>query len=197
MVHGMFRTTMKALSKLAVSIVRALLLSIIPNVSLALAATSDDLYNSYFANVLDGAPCFARSYDDAHLKDHPAQRVRKIEIDLSKQNSDGTPNSADKFEIGFALMLATGPEWYGQAASCKTNDSDFECYLEGDGGVFRLTPRSDGGLRLETGDTGITIEGGSGDVELSGKDGDDRVFDLGQSKEECQSASAFFEGGSE
>jgi hypothetical protein len=188
---------MRTFSKLAASTVRTLLLSIIPNISLALAATSDDLYNSYFANVLDGAPCFAATYDDAHLKDHPAQRVRKIEIDLSKQNSDGSPNSADRFEIGFALMLTTGPEWYGQAASCKTNDNDFECFLEGDGGVFRLTPQNGGGLRLDTGETGIALEGGSGDVELSGKNGDNRVFDLVQSKEECLSASAFFEGGSE
>ena len=188
---------MRTFSKLAASTVRTLLLSIIPNISLALAATSDDLYNSYFANVLDGAPCFAATYDDAHLKDHPTQRVRKIEIDLSKQNSDGSPNSADRFEIGFALMLTTGPEWYGQAASCKTNDNDFECFLEGDGGVFRLTPLNGGGLRLDTGESGIALEGGSGDVELSGKNGDNRVFDLVQSKEECLSASAFFEGGSE
>jgi hypothetical protein len=188
---------MRTFSKWALSTVRALLLSVIPNVSIAIAATPDDLYDSYFANVLDGAPCFARTYDDAHLKKRPAQRVRKIEIDLSKQNSDGTPNSANRFEIGFALMLTTSPDWYGQAASCKTSGTDFECYLESDGGIFRLTPRNGGGLRLETGENGISLEGSSGDIELSGKEGDDRVFDLVQSKEECESASAFFEGGNE
>src|SRR6185437_12013078 len=88
------------------------------NVTRASATTSDDLYNSYFANVLDGPPCFARTYSDAHLKTHSTQRVRSIEIDLSKANSDGKPNTADRFEIGFELMLKTSPEWYGQAASC-------------------------------------------------------------------------------
>ncbi len=73
-----------------------------------MAATSDDLFNNYFANVLDGAPCYARTYSEAHLKAHPAQRVREIEIDLSKANSDGTPNSADRFGIGFSLMLTSG-----------------------------------------------------------------------------------------
>jgi hypothetical protein len=187
---------MPSLSDLAFWIGRVLVasgVSVLPSA----AATSDDLYNSYFENVLDGAPCFARTYDEAHLKDHPAQRVRKIEIDLSKQNSDGTPNSADRFEIGFGLMLTSGPEWYGQAASCKTNDADFECFLEGDGGVLRLSPRDGGGLRLETGENGIALQGGAGEIELSGKTGEDRAFDVAQSKEECRSASAFFEGGNE
>jgi hypothetical protein len=187
---------MATLSDLALRIGRALLVSVVSILPSA-AATSDDLYNSYFANVLDGAPCFARTYEETHLKDHPDQRVRKIEIDLSKQNSDGTPNSADRFEIGFGLMLTSGPEWYGQAASCKTNDTDFECFLEGDGGMFRLSPQNGGDLRLETGESGIALQGGAGDIELSGKTGEDRDFDLAQSKEECRSASAFFEGGNE
>ena len=148
-----------------------------------------------FRNVLDGAPCFARSYDDAHLEAHPGQRVRAIEVDLSKANSDGTPNSADRFALGFGLMLTSASDWYGQAASCKTNDADFECYLVGDGGVFRLTPQKGGGLRLETGENGLSLEGSDKDIELSGKDGIDRVFDLAPSKEECKAASAFFEGG--
>ena len=160
-------------------------------------ATSSDLYDRYFSNVLAGQPCFARTYDDAHLKAHAAQRVRSIEIDLSKTNSDGPPNSSDRFELGFALMLATSPEWYGQAASCKASDTAFECFLEGDGGLFRLTPTTDGGLRLETGEAGLTIEGTSDTIELSGTDGDDRVFELLPSKGECDAARAFFEGGNE
>ena len=188
---------MISVSRLSASLPKALLLSLMPTVSLAMAATSDDLYNNYFANVLDGAPCFARSYDDAHLKKHPDQRVREIEINLAKQNGDGTPNSADRFELSFGLMLASGTDWYGQTASCKTDESFFECYLEGDGGVFKLTPEKDGGLRLETGDSGLSLDGGDKDVELPGDDADDRAFDLVSSKEECQSAATFFAGGSD
>ena len=123
--------------------------------------------------------------------------MRKIEIDLAKTNSDGTPNSPDHFALDFAVMLTSGSDWFGQAASCKTNDADFECNLAGDGGLFRLTPQKDR-LRLETGEEGISIEGLSGgDIELSGKDGIDRSFDLVPSKEECQEAAAFFEGGND
>ncbi|MFA5958286.1 hypothetical protein [Hyphomicrobium sp.] len=188
---------MGTFSKLAASAAKLVVLSLVPNISLAMAATSDDLFNTYFANVLDGAPCFARTYDDAHLAKHPGQQVRAIEVDLSKANSDGRPNAADHFTLGFALMLTSGPSWFGQAASCKTNDADFECYLESDGGVFRLTPQKDGGLRLETGENGLSLEGTDGDIELTGKDGIDRVFDLVTSKAECQAAAAFFEGGSD
>jgi hypothetical protein len=167
-----------------------------PNLTRTAAATSEDLFDQYFANVLDGAPCYARTYDEAQLKAHGTQHVRSIEIDLSKANSDGTPNAADRFELGFALMLKTSAEWYGQAASCKTSDGGFECFLEGDGGVFRLTPLDGGKLRLETGENGIALEG-SDAIELSGKTGDDRVFDLVPSKDECEAAAAFFQGGNE
>jgi hypothetical protein len=162
----------------------------------ATAATADDLFNRYFANVLAGRPCYARTYDNAHLKAHGDQRVRSIEIDLSKENSDGTPVVADRFELGFALMLKTSPEWYGQAASCRTSDDAFECYLEGDGGIFRLIPTEGGGLRLQTGENGISLEG-SDAIELSGKSGDDRVFDLVASKEECEAATVYFQSGNE
>jgi len=188
---------MRLQAKFAVWIVATLAALTLPqNFGRAIAATSDDLFNRYFANVLDGAPCFARTYSDAHLATHKKQRVRSIEIDLSKANSDGSPNSADRFELGFGLMLKSTPEWYGQAASCKTEDSEFECFLEGDGGVFHLSPVANGGLRLETGENGISLEGSEDTIELSGKDGDDRVFDLAASKEECESAAAYFQGGS-
>jgi hypothetical protein len=189
---------MKAFSRWSSLAAKATLLSIVPTVSIAMAATSDDLFDNYFANVLDGRPCFARSYDESHLKAHQGQRVRKIEIDLSKNNADGTPNSADRFALDFAVMLTTGTEWFGQAASCKTDDADFECYLEGDGGIFRLTPRKDGGLTLESSDDGISIEGSNTEIQLSGHDGDDdRVFDLVPSKEECQAASAYLSTGND
>lgn len=163
--------------------------------SRASAETGDDLFNRYFANVLDGAPCYARTYDDQHLKSHAAQKVRSIEVDLSKHNADGSPNSSEKFELGFAVMTRRSPEWFGQTASCHASDSAFDCYLEGDGGLFRLTPTADG-LKFETGENGIDFEGTEA-LELSGKTGDDRVFDLAPAKEECAAASAFFDTGNQ
>lgn len=161
------------------------------------SATSSDLYDRYFSNVLAGRPCFAATYSEAHLKTHPAQRVRSIEVDLAKTNSDGSPNSADRFQLGFALMLSVKDEWYGQAASCKASDQGFDCFLEADGGIFRLSPIGDGGLRLKTGETGLALEGTADTVELSGTEGDDRVFDLLPSQRECDAARAYFDGDSD
>jgi hypothetical protein len=189
---------MKACSEWAVVTAKAALLSIVPNVSLALAATSDDLFNNYFGNVLAGRPCFARTYDEAHLQAHPAQRVRKVEIDLAKANSDGTPNSADHFAVGFAVMLTSGSQWIGQSANCKTNEADFECYLESDGGLFHLTPQKDGALKFESGEEGLSLDSQDTEIQLSDKNGEeDRAFDLVPSQAECQEASAFFDGGND
>lgn len=187
---------MRTFSKWASWTAKAVVLSIIPSTSIAVAATSDELYNTYFGNVLGGRPCFAQSFDDAALAAHPQQHVRKIEIDLAKANTDGTPNTPDRFTVGFAVMLTSGSDWLGQRANCQTNDDDFECYLESDGGVIRLTPQKDG-LRLVTGDDGISVESGDSEVELSGKDNIDKTFDLVPSKDECQEAAAFFEGGND
>jgi hypothetical protein len=163
----------------------------------ALAASSDDLYDRYFSNVLAGRPCFARTYDEAHLAKHQGQRVHSIEVSLAKRNFDGSPNSADRFELEFALTVTSSPEWYGQAAICRTTEAAFECFLKADGGLFRLTPLSNGGLRLDTGETGISLEGTADTVELSAKTGEDRSFDLVPSKTECEAAHAFIEGGNE
>ena len=163
----------------------------------ALADSSDDLYDRYFSNVLAGRPCLARTYDAAHLAAHTGQRIRSIEISLAKKNFDGSPNSADRFELEFALTVTSSPEWYGQAAICRATEASFECFLKADGGLFQLTPQPDGGLRINTGETGISLEGTADTVELSGKTGEDRSFDLIPSKTECEAAHAFIEGGNE
>lgn len=165
-----------------------------PAAVLADPPSGDDLYDRYFSNVLDGAPCYARTYDDTYLKSHKAHKVRSIEIDLAKFNSDGTPNSSDRFELGLGILTRYSPEWFGQTASCKSNKDGFECFLEADGGIFHLTPTPNGGLTLQTGETGIAVEG-TEMLDLPGKDGEDRTFDLAAAKDECAQASDFFNNG--
>lgn len=146
------------------------------------SAAADDLYTRYFAGVNGGKPCYARYYDDAHLKAHPKQQVRRIEIDFDvneRSDPDGK-NSAANFQAGIGFMLKRSREWYGQALSCKVAGNRFECYLEADGGTFALIPRGDA-LRLEiTGGPTSTIhaEGERDFGEFGGPGGDDRVFVL-------------------
>ena len=150
--------------------------------TVASAATADDLYTRAFAGVDGGKVCYVRVYDDAHLKAHPMQTVRRIFIDFdaSVRSDETRKNGPDDFEAGIGFMLRRSDEWYGQALSCKTAGDHFECFLEADGGTLTLTPRGDA-LRLEvTGGTASDIhaEGEKDFGEFGGPGTDDRVFIL-------------------
>jgi len=145
------------------------------------SAAADDLYTKYFAGVAGGKPCYARSYDDAHLKSHPRQTVRRIEVDFDQgQRDDGGKNTAANFQGGIGVMLKRSSDWYTQEIHCKTGATRFDCYLEGDGGLIRLIP-SGTGLRLEVESGGggtdhLVIEGAKDFAEFGGPGSDDRVF---------------------
>ena len=158
------------------------------------AAKADDLYTRYFAGAEGGKPCYARVYDAAHLKAHPKQTVRRIEIDFDTgERTDEKKNNAEDFQAGIGFMLKRSPEWYGQLLYCKSVAEHFECYLDADGGQIRLTP-SGNALRLEvTGGGGgtdqIVAEGAKDFGEFGGKGSDDRVFILPRAaRSVCESA---------
>lgn len=143
----------------------------------AQASKTDTLFQSHFAALAGGEPCYARAYSSEHLKAHPEQRVSEIELDMAKENPDGIQITEDAIELGFGIRLKGKPRWYTNVALCKSEGTRISCFLEGDGGAFTLTAAGDG-LRLVTGDYGIAIEGAEEFVELSGAQGDDRVFIL-------------------
>ena len=151
------------------------------------ASAEDDIYTRFFTGADGGKPCYARYYDEPHLKTHPKQTVRRIEVDFdgSKPQDSGTPQSAASFEGGIGFMLKRSKEWYGQALYCKTAGERFDCYLDADGGRITLIPQSDA-LRLEvTGGGGgtdrIAVEGGRDFGTFGGPGSDDRVFILPRS----------------
>ena len=155
-------------------------------------AETDTPFATYFGSAKDGLSCWARTYDAAHLEQHPEQKTRSIAIDVAPAKTGGEANTPESFEIGFALKVKASPEWYGQAGICKAEGEGFSCLLEADGGLFQLTPEGPDALRLETGSYGISIEGGKDFVTLDGKTGDDKVFILSKTKAECDEANAFF-----
>ena len=150
----------------------------------AVAEPPEDLYTRYFAGAAAGKPCYARYYDQAHLRAHPKQTVRRIAVDFDKDFGEaaGPKNTAASFEAGIRFMLKRSGEWYGDALYCKTLADHFDCYLDADGGTIRLWPRGDG-LRLEvTGGGGgtdeIAVEGEKDFGQFGAPGGDDRVFVL-------------------
>ncbi len=159
---------------------RALFLILMIAASPAIAA--DDPYSRYFAGAAGGRPCYLRVYDDAHLKSHPKQTVRRIFVDFDVNvRSDATrQNGPDNFEAGIGFMLKRSSEWYGQALSCTTVANHIECYLEADGGRLTLTPRGKT-LRLEVSggpDGEISAEGEKDFGSFGARGSDDRVFIL-------------------
>ncbi len=164
-------------------------LIVVPTSSGAIAS---DFFDVAFAGTQGGTPCYGRTYDDAHLKSHPEQLVRRIEIDMDKTDANDRVNTAERFELGMAVMTKTSSEWYGNAAICKAVADSAECFLDGDGGKFKLTAADDGALRLETGDYGIGFEGEKDFIELKATSGDDRVFLLKPGRDECDAADKHF-----
>lgn len=165
------------------------LAAVLTSASTAGAADAGGLFDSHFTKIAGGTPCYARTYDDAHLKDHPKQQVKRIEFGMSKTNPDGVANTPENFELGFGVQVTRSPEWYTGVAICKEGGDTVDCFLEGDGGRFRLTADKDGALKLETGDYGLAFEGARDTLELSDKTGDDKVFILTPSAHaECEAA---------
>lgn len=154
-------------------------------------AADDGLFDSHFAKIQNGTPCYARTYDAAHLQDHPNQKVRRIEFDMTDKNANGNANTADNFELGFGVMSVTSSDWYTGSAICKTAGAVVDCFLEGDGGRFRLSAEKNGALKLETGDYGLAFEGAKDTLELPAEDKDDKVFILSPAPHaECEAATA-------
>lgn len=174
---------------------RLLGLAAVATLSFALSvpaiAAERSLFESHFASVANGEPCYARIYSAEHLKSHPEQRIGSIELDMAKANPDGAPITEDNIELGFGIKLKDKAEWYTSLAICKGSGAEIGCFLEGDGGSFTLASSENGGLKLSTGESGIAIEGTTDFVEIAGDKGDDRVFILAPAERgACAAATA-------
>ena len=139
-------------------------------------------FDAYFAKVDGGHPCYARTYTDAHMREHPVQTVTGMEIDYDPKNPDGIPNRPEKFELGFGFTLKHSHGWYTNVAYCSAHGGGFDCSLESDGGDFRLTPQ-DVMLTLSVVNRGgaddqINVEGGNDFGGFGRPGGDDLVFSL-------------------
>lgn len=115
----------------------------------------------------DFGTCYARHYDDAHLRKNPRQRVTAIMLSHTATGED-TRDWDAVLEFGFTLRDG---ETYSAVAYCRAD----QCALEGDGGQFEVTTTRDGGLRLSVLHDFLGLEGENG---WSGNlaDSDDKVF---------------------
>ena len=141
-------------------------------------AHAAELLTSHFAGLNGARICYARAYDANHLKTHPRQKVRRVEIDFDRKNPDGKTNtSPDHFELGFGAQLRGSTEWFAGNAICAMKGAAASCYLEADGGRFTLTA-SGKSLRMDVDRDGLRFEGEKDGVEFAGNLSDDNSFIL-------------------
>ena len=104
--------------------------------------------------LLAGPPegCFARSYSEAHLAQHPAQVVREISIAFGDFAGDDAPWMDVQVEVadqGHAQVTGQGGNTYGQIARCFADaraKAGWSCAVECDGGVMRIERLDGDGL---------------------------------------------------
>jgi hypothetical protein len=143
------------------------------------SATANEQYDRYFAKIDDGNPCYLRTYDAAHLRQHPRQKIRRIELSFKIGNSTtGKPSTSSAFGVTLGLMAKDKSERFSSPAYCSAQSSSFLCQVESDGGTFRLRPAAGGALTLQVVGDGLRMEGLTGFIEVGGKASDDNLFVL-------------------
>ena len=129
-----------------------------------------------FAATKEGrVSCYARQYDDAHLKSHPRQKTTFFSVAMLAENADGRGNSAEDFQLQVGVEAKGGKERYYGHAYCKADGETANCFLEGDGGRMTLKPADGGRIRVEAGNYGLAFEG-SDFLQIGAEESDDNVF---------------------
>ena len=83
-----------------------------------------------------GNSCWARTYDEAHLKAHPSQNVSKIRLSSEVQD-DGTV----AITLGFKIRGKEGGGGrygYNAFAYCRPNGPELKCIPEWEAGHFSI-----------------------------------------------------------
>lgn len=115
--------------------------------------------------------CYARSYTDAHLADHPAQRVTRMEVRPDRAAM------APFLGLWVDLTLRGVPGGAFEAlAQCENIEDQLYCTMEGDAGAFSLTAAKGGAVLLSVGSRGMGFENEVGFTTLERDQGDDRSF---------------------
>ncbi|RYE88037.1 MAG: hypothetical protein EOP19_02580 [Hyphomicrobiales bacterium] len=99
--------------------------------------------------------CYARHYDEDHLRAHPRQRVTRVMLSHTVGHT-GEDTSAWDAVLDFAFALRDGST-YSAVAYCD----DDVCSREGDGGRFSVSPGSNAALKLTVEDF-LELEGADG-----------------------------------
>ena len=138
----------------------------------AAAEAAEPFYARYIAPRDGVAPCYARTYDDAHLADNPKQRVTRFFLTRSEADGFKPPKS---FGVSFGFTVRGSTDTFAGEAACADKRGGVACSVEGDGGSFTLDGGARNGVKV-TIDQRLVVEGLEGFSPNLAKGGDDRVL---------------------
>jgi hypothetical protein len=97
--------------------------------------------------------CWERSYDEAHLRAHPQQKVAKIRLVHKPGNWHAEPHAAVYIVLYFNLRqrMTTHRFDYQLGGFCKLQDKGLRCVPEWDAGSWRLESGPQGALDIRNG----------------------------------------------
>ena len=106
------------------------------------AADTQSLYNT----LTRADACFARAYDEAHLRAHPDQTVTRFF--LAAPGAEWRETQTDThYNLAFGFEVLGSADTYSGVAICEPRGVAAACDIEGDGGSFTIE-RSGAGLRI-------------------------------------------------
>ncbi|MFT3811437.1 MAG: hypothetical protein QM698_16110 [Micropepsaceae bacterium] len=112
--------------------------------------------------------CYARTYDDAHMKAHPKQKVTGIALTYVPEKMFPEIEQPQKmwdqyadypaFSANIVVTLKGKQGFLLGGAYCRTGSSKMlECGIEGDGGMFNVLLQEDGRVKLVNDQGGFTV----------------------------------------
>lgn len=130
--------------------------------------------------------CYARVYSQNHLNKNQGQKVAEIRFDhfpttFGTYDQNGKisfdPASAE-VHFGVSVRFRGDDREYTNGGTCRPDGETYHCYIECDGGSFRLKHRSQTSILLING-SGFAVSGcGSEDYRMLDPEPDDKVFRL-------------------
>ncbi len=117
------------------------------------------------------AQCYARSYTEDHLADHPQQRVTQMV--LRPDRAAMAPYLG--LWVGVTLRGTPGGA-FEALAQCENVEDSLYCTMEGDSGAFSISAAKDDAVLVTVGSRGMGLENETGFATLERDRGDDRSF---------------------
>ena len=120
----------------------------------------------------DALGCFTRTYDRAHLAQHPDQMVTAVKLRIYRP----PPENVDKYWFVAQFRLRGKDETLRTSGICNERVSGLRCLVECDGGGVDVVPRARDATMYLDRISGPACNEDSGQELTGGKD--DRVFRL-------------------